>query len=92
MKFPSQEVNFILTGRVYENQSKGIENWSENDTAATGRCSSCFVKKIISIEKEPHSPSLMLAYRIVQVFSVTGEDLCYLKGNKELEDKQFENL
>lgn len=49
-------------------------------------------RTIISIEKEQYSPSLMLAYRIAQVFGVTVEELCCLKENKELEDQQYENL
>lgn len=49
-------------------------------------------RTIISIEKEQYSPSLMLAYRMAEVFDVTVEDLCCLKENKELEDKQYENL
>lgn len=49
-------------------------------------------RTIISIEKEQYSPSLMLAYRIAEVFGVTVEELCCLKENKELEDKQYENL
>ncbi len=50
------------------------------------------VRTIISIEKEQYSPSLMLAYRIAQVFGTTVEDLCYLKENKALEDKLYENI
>ncbi|HJB91039.1 MAG TPA: helix-turn-helix transcriptional regulator [Candidatus Eisenbergiella merdigallinarum] len=49
-------------------------------------------RRIISIEKGQYSPSLMLAYRMAQVFDVTIEDLCCLKEHKELEDKQYENL
>ncbi len=49
-------------------------------------------RTIISIEKEQYSPSLMLAYRLAQVFGVTVEDLCCLKENKELEDRQYEDL
>ena len=49
-------------------------------------------RTIISIEKEQYSPSLMLAYRMAEVFGVTVEELCCLKENKELEDKQYENL
>lgn len=49
-------------------------------------------RTIISIEKEQYSPSLMLAYRMAQVFGVTVEELCCLKENKELEDQQYENL
>ena len=47
-------------------------------------------RTIISIEKEQYSPSLMLAYRIAQIFGVTVEELCCLKENKELEDQQYE--
>ena len=49
-------------------------------------------RTIISIEKEQYSPSLMLAYRMAEVFGVTIEGLCCLKENKELEDKKYENL
>lgn len=49
-------------------------------------------RTIISIEKEQYSPSLMLAYRIAEVFGVTIENLCCLKENKELEDRQYEDL
>ena len=49
-------------------------------------------RTIISIEKEQYSPSLMLAYRIAQVFDVTLEELCCLPENKEQEDREYENL
>lgn len=49
-------------------------------------------RTIISIEKEQYNPSLMLAYRIADVFGVAVENLCCLKENKELEDEQYENL
>ncbi len=49
-------------------------------------------RTIISIEKEQYSPSLMLAYRIAQIFGVTVEELCCLKENKEMEDSQYEDL
>ena len=49
-------------------------------------------RKIISIEKEQYSPSLMLAYRIAEIFEVSVEELCCLQENRELEDKQYENL
>ena len=49
-------------------------------------------RTISSIEKEQSRPSLMLAYRMAQVFGVTVEDLCCLKENKEWEDKQYEDL
>lgn len=47
-------------------------------------------RTIIFIEKEQYSPSLMLAYRIAEVFGVTVEELCCLKENRELEDKDHE--
>ena len=50
------------------------------------------IRTILSIEKEQYSPSLMLAYRLAQVFHVTVEELCCLKENKELEDQNNENL
>lgn len=49
-------------------------------------------RTIISIEKEQYSPSLMLAYRLSQVFGTTVEDLCCLGENKQLEDQQYEGL
>lgn len=49
-------------------------------------------RTIISIEKEQYSPSLMLAYRLAQVFGTTVEELCCLEENKELEDRMYENL
>ena len=49
-------------------------------------------RTIISIEKEQYSPSLMLAYRVAEVFGVTVEELCCLKEDKELEDKKYEEL
>ncbi|MHC1722375.1 MAG: helix-turn-helix transcriptional regulator [Aminipila sp.] len=45
-------------------------------------------RTIISIEKEQYNPSLMLAYRLAEVFGTTVEDLCCLKENRELEDIQ----
>ena len=49
-------------------------------------------RTIISIEKGQYNPSLMLAYRIAQVFGGSVEELCCLQENKELEDQQYENL
>ena len=49
-------------------------------------------RTIISIEKGQYNPSLMLAYRIAEVFKVTVEELCCLKENKELEDREYENI
>ena len=49
-------------------------------------------RTIISIEKEQYSPSLMLAYRLAQVFGTSVEELCCLEENKRLEDQQYEGL
>ncbi len=49
-------------------------------------------RTIISIEKEQYSPSLMLAYRIAQVFGTSVEELCCLEENRRMEDNAYENL
>ena len=49
-------------------------------------------RTIISLEKELYNPSLLLAYRSPELFGVTVEDLYCLKENRELEDRQYEDL
>ena len=49
-------------------------------------------RSIISLEKELYNPSLLLAYRIAELFGVTVENLYCLKENRELEDRQYEDL
>ena len=49
-------------------------------------------RTIISIEREQYNPSLMLAYRLAEVFGTSVEVLCSLKENKEWEDAQNEEL
>ena len=49
-------------------------------------------RTIISLEKELYNPSLLLAYRIAELFGVTVEGLYCLKENRELEDRQYEDL
>ena len=49
-------------------------------------------RTIISIEKEQYSPSLMLAYRMAEVFGVTVEELCCLRENREWEDRKYGDL
>lgn len=49
-------------------------------------------RTIISIEKEQYSPSLMLAYRMAEIFGVSVEELCCLKENREQEDLAYENV
>ena len=47
-------------------------------------------RTIISIEKGQYSPSLMLAYRLAQVFGTTIEEVCCLKENLLLENDRLE--
>lgn len=47
-------------------------------------------RTIISIEKEQYSPSLMLAYRLAEVFDTTVEELCCLRENRMREDEQYD--
>lgn len=49
-------------------------------------------RTIISIEKGQYNPSLMLAYRLSQVFGVSMEELCCLEENRIEEDKRYEDL
>ena len=49
-------------------------------------------RTIISIEREQYNPSLMLAYRLAEVFGTSVEELCCLRENRELEDRQYEDL
>lgn len=49
-------------------------------------------RTIISIEKGQYSPSLMLAYRMAEVFGTTVEELCCLWENREQEDRAYEDL
>ena len=49
-------------------------------------------RTIISLEKEQYNPSLLLAYRIAEVFQTSGEELYCLRENRELEDRNYEDL
>ena len=49
-------------------------------------------RTIISVEKQQYTPSLMLTYRIAQVFRTTVENLYCLQENKKLEDLKYEKL
>lgn len=49
-------------------------------------------RTIISIEKGQYSPSLMLAYRMAEVFGTTVEELCCLRENREWEDQAYKSL
>ena len=49
-------------------------------------------RTIISLEKEQYHPSLLLAYRIAEVFQTSVEELYCLRENRELEDRNYEDL
>lgn len=49
-------------------------------------------RTIISIEKEQYSPSLMLAYRLAEVFGTTVEELCCLRENRMKEDEHYDKM
>ena len=47
-------------------------------------------RTIISIEKGQYCPSLMLAFRMAEVFGTTVEELCCLHENRRREDEQYD--
>ncbi len=49
-------------------------------------------RTIISLEREQYNPSLLLAYRIAEIFGTSVEELYCLKENKEKEDEKYERL
>lgn len=93
MKLTSPEADFmsgeegIMKTRVRE--LRNLANLTQQQLADLVHVSS---RTIISIEKGQYSPSLMLAYRMAEVFGTTVENLCCLKENRELEDQHYENL
>jgi putative transcriptional regulator len=94
MKLTSQEADFMFLGKreVMKTKVKELRMTTKMTQQQLADLVHVSSRTIISIEKEQYSPSLMLAYRIAEVFGVTVEELCCLKENKELEDKQYENL
>ena len=49
-------------------------------------------RTIISLEKGQYNPSLLLAYRIAELFGTTIEELYCLAENKAEENKNYEDL
>ena len=49
-------------------------------------------RTIISLEKGQYNPSLLLAYRIAELFGTTIVELYCLAENKAEEDKKYEDL
>ena len=93
MKLASCEVSFISIGRcgmlTRIKELRTARGMTQQQLAQLVHVSA---RTIISIEKEQYSPSLMLAYRIAEVFGVSVEELCCLKENREREDLQYEKL
>ena len=85
MLYKRAERSFYLKNRVKELRAE--HSMTQQQLADLVHVSS---RTIISIEKEQYSPSLMLAYRIAQIFQVSVEELCCLQENKELEDMRYE--
>ena len=91
MKLASREVNFML-GDIMKTKVKELRTAAKMTQQQLDDLVHVSSPTIISIEREQYSPSLMLAYRMAEVFGVTVEELCCLKENKELEDKKYEEL
>ena len=92
MKLTSCEVNFMFEEYGMKTKIKEYRTaagLTQQQLADRVHVSS---RTIISIEKEQYSPSLMLAFRIAEVFGISVEELCCLKENREMEDKEYENL
>ena len=49
-------------------------------------------RTVISLEKGQYNPSLLLAYRIAELFGTTIVELYCLAENKAEEDKKYEDL
>lgn len=93
MKLTSCEVNFCFErGEAMKTKVKELRKAVKLTQQQLADLVHVSARTIISIEKEQYSPSLMLAYRMAEVFGVTVEELCCLRENKELEDREYENL
>lgn len=95
MKLASHEVTFMFIYKecmCMKNKVKELRTKSKITQQQLADMVHVSSRTIISIEKEQYNPSLMLAYRIAQVFNVSVEELCCLKENKELEDRQYEDI
>ncbi len=90
MKLPSREVNFVLEGDNMKTKVKELRTAAKMTQQQLADLVHVSSRTIISIEKGQYSPSLMLAYRMAEVFGVSVEELCCLRENRELEDKQYE--
>ena len=95
MKLASHEVAFMFIYKecmCMKNKVKELRTKSKITQQQLADMVHVSSRTIISIQKEQYNPSLMLAYRIAQVFNVSVEELCCLKENEELEDRQYEDI
>ena len=92
MKLTSCEVSFMRKGNSMKTKVKEFRIAMDMTQQQLAKLVHVSSRTIISIEKEQYSPSLMLAYRIAEIFGVSVEELCCLKENKEMEDRQYEDL
>lgn len=91
MKSPSQEVSFMSGGDEMKTKVRELRTAAKMTQQELADLVHVSSRTIISIEKEQYNPSLMLAYRMAEVFGVSVEELCCLRENRELEDRQYEN-
>ena len=75
-----------------EKPGQGTALCCRADAAAACRAGARSSRTIISLEKGQYNPSLLLAYRIAELFGTTIEDLYCLAENKAEEDKKYEDL
>lgn len=89
IQIPLKEDNWMIRVKMKNNVRKlrTEVNMTQVELAKLVNVSS---RTIISIENEKYNPSLILAYRIAEIFKVSMEDLYCLKENKALEDQQNE--
>ena len=92
MKLASCEGNFRKEGEAMKTRVREFRTAAGLTQQQLADLVHVSARTIISIEKEQYSPSLMLAYRMAEVFGVSVEELCCLRENRELEDRKYEDL
>ncbi len=92
MKLASQEADFTCGRDGVKTKVKELRTAAGMTQQQLAERVHVSARTIISIEKEQYSPSLMLAYRMAEVFGVTVEELCCLRENRDLEDRKYGDL
>lgn len=88
MKLASHEVCFTSKGGAkLKNNVRKFRTEANMTQIELAKLVNVSSRTIISIENEKYKPSLILAYRIAEIFKVSMEDLYCLKENKALEDQ-----